>query len=106
METIERLRPAPEPRMDGFAARIRDESAPLDDPKAEQPEDVIRPVKLVEPEGRIFQARLSYDPIEADVFVEILDPTTGDVVRRLPAEKAADESGAFRDGGALVNQFA
>ncbi len=88
--------PAAEPRIDWFAKRVRDEeapqSAPQDDPDAGQIGDDLRAVKLVETEGRIFQARLSYDPIEADVFVEILDPTTGDVVRRLPAEKAAEES--------------
>lgn len=105
METIERIRPAPEPRMDWFATRVREESAPQDDPDAGQVEDDLRAVKLVETEGRIFQARLSYDPIEADVFVEILDPTTGDVVRRLPAEKAAEESTVLKNGGTLVNQF-
>lgn len=105
METIERIRPAPEPRMDWFATRVREESAAQDDPDAGQVEDDLRAVKLVETEGRIFQARLSYDPIEADVFVEILDPTTGDVVRRLPAEKAAEESTVLKNGGTLVNQF-
>jgi len=109
METIERIRPAAEPRMDLFATRVRDEEAPQsalqDDPDAGQVGDDLRAVKLVETEGRIFQARLSYDPIEADVFVEILDPTTGDVVRRLPAEKAAEESAVLKNGGTLVNQF-
>lgn len=34
-------------------------------------------------------ARLSYDFEDADVYIEILNPRTGDVIRRLPPEDAA-----------------
>lgn len=33
-------------------------------------------------------ARLSYDFEDADVYIEILNPRTGDVIRRLPPEDA------------------
>lgn len=106
METVERTRSAPEPRQNWPAALVRDDSVPRQDSGAATPENDPRAIKLVETEGRIFQARLSYDPVEADVFVEILDPTTGDVVRRLPAETAADESADLKHGGTLVNRIA
>ena len=63
-------------------------------------------VQLVEPEARIFQARLSYDAEDAEVFIEILNPTTGDVIRRLPAEKAAEDRSVFGHGGALIDRVA
>lgn len=34
------------------------------------------------------RARLTYDPQEATVYVEILNPRTGDVIQRLPPERA------------------
>lgn len=34
-------------------------------------------------------ARLTYDVEDADVYIEILNPRTGDVIRRLPPEDAA-----------------
>ena len=36
-------------------------------------------------------ARLSYDFESEDVFIEILNPRTGDVIKRLPPEDAAAE---------------
>lgn len=58
-----------------------------------------------EPIRRNFQARLSYDPVEADVFIEILDPRTGDVIRRLPAE-SEDDDPSNRHLGTLVDRIA
>lgn len=106
METIERLKPTAEPRSDWFAARLQPNASAQDEPESVQTDGDVSAVKLIETESRIFQARLSYDPEDAEVFVEILDPTTGDVIRRLPAEKATEDAFDLKQGGALVNQFA
>ncbi len=66
----------------------------------------LRAVRGIEAEGRIFQARLSYDYDHEDVVVEILDPRTGDVVRRLPADRAAQEHQGFRNSGAFLDRVA
>lgn len=63
------------------------------------------PIRAPEPIRRSFQARLNYDPVEADVFIEILDPETGEVLRRLPAEQAADDETANR-GGTIFSRLA
>ncbi len=103
MESIERVKPVPDPYPGAIAAGFRD---------VEDADRVLSPdekreqrAKLIEMESRIFQARLSYDPDEAEVFVEILDPITGDVIRRLPADKAAEDHANFRDGGALFDRL-
>lgn len=74
---------------------------PEDTDKAHVPE----PFKAPEPIRRTFPARLNYDPQTRDVFLEILDPETGDVLRRLPAEQAAEDESS-RHGGAILNQLA
>lgn len=66
---------------------------------------VPEPFKAPEPIRRKFQARLNYDPFERDVFIEILDPETGDVLRRLPAESATEDDLPHR-GGAVLNRLA
>ena len=76
---VERRFGVPNPNRDEAV----DPTAELAD-KAPLPE----PFKAPEPIRRKFQARLNYDPIERDVFIEILDPETGEVLRRFPAEKA------------------
>lgn len=48
---------------------------------------------------------MNYDPLERDVFLEILDPETGEVLRRFPAEKAAEDEIA-NHGGTIFNQLA
>lgn len=53
-----------------------------------------------------FQARLNYDRERAHVYVEILDPKTGDVLRRLPPDQAAEEYAPVKRGGALFNRIA
>lgn len=104
MENIERIRPASEPVPGASAVLARNVGEDEKNPRpAAEPENRVR---LVETEGRIFQARLSYDPENAEVFIEILDPTTGDVIRRFPAEEAAETQSAFRQGGRLVDQVA
>ena len=50
-------------------------------------------------------ARLTYDVEEADVYIEILNPRTGDVIRRLPPEDAAPLLSDIVDSGpgAVIN---
>ena len=76
------------------------DSAPEETPVAE-------PVRVEAPESS-FQARLNYDEDKAELYVEILDPATGDVVQRIPAETAADRihelTGSY--GGTVVNKIA
>jgi hypothetical protein len=54
------------------------------------------------------QARLNYDRDKGFVFVEILDPNTGDVIQRIPAESAADRihelTGGY--GGTVFDKIA
>lgn len=66
---------------------------------------VPEPFRAPEPIRRNFQARLNYDPFARDVFIEILDPETGDVLRRLPAEKAGEDE-TTTHGGAILNRLA
>lgn len=104
MENIERIGRTTEPVPGPFARPPRNARVEAQTPKPDAAFD--NRVRGVETEGRIFQARLSYDPENAEVFIEILDPTTGDVIRRFPAEEATDEQSAFPQGGALVDQVA
>ncbi|MBO6784513.1 MAG: hypothetical protein JJ899_14760 [Alphaproteobacteria bacterium] len=102
MESIERIATSREPPAPPIRRAAERDRAEETERAPEAPE--ARALKLPEPEGNIFQARLSYDPDEADVFVEILDPTTGEVLRRLPAERAADDAGGAR--GAVLDRMA
>ncbi len=45
----------------------------------------------VELPARAFQARLNYDRDAEEVVVEILNPETGDVLQRIPAEELPDD---------------
>ena len=104
MENIERIRPPAEPLPRPFPTPGGREETEV---VRTNPEDkAARRAPMVELEGRIFQARLSYDPEDAEVFIEILNPTTGDVIRRLPAEKAAEDRPVFGHGGALIDRVA
>ena len=108
MEGIERitinLEPPARPSRNTPAGISGDEARerPATSPESEP----VRAVRGIEAEGRIFQARLSYDYDHEDVVVEILDPRTGDVVRRLPADRAAKENKGFRSSGAFLDRVA
>lgn len=91
----------------------------LREPDSEQPIEKGEPVEKgertenrsqaqsVELPTRAFQARLNYDEVSEEVIVEILDPETGDVVQRLPAEELPDDIRALiSDTGPLVETFA
>ncbi len=107
METIERIKLSPAPYAGSYSGSIAaDLKDAEEDIRALSPDEIREErAKLIETESRIFQARLSYDPVDADVFVEILDPVTGDVIRRLPADKAAEDHVLLRDGGALLDRM-
>jgi uncharacterized FlaG/YvyC family protein len=68
----------------------------------------VAQVAHVEAQGSPFQARLNYDRDRASVVVEILDPETGDVIQRIPAETAAERihelTGGY--GGTVVDKIA
>lgn len=104
METIERIRPPAEaltrPPALPPSHNVVEEVGTNSDRK---PENRIRPVEY---EGRIFQARSSYDAENAEVFIEILNPTTGNVIRRLPAKKAAEDRFVFGQGISLLYRIA
>lgn len=55
-----------------------------------------------------FQTRLQYDKDKAELFVEVLDRATGDVIQRIPAETAAERVHAITgsQGGAVVDKLA
>lgn len=89
-------------------------SAPKPIPKAEaesRPEEaeektpVPEPIRAPEPIQSKVQARLNYDPFQADVFLEFLDTETGEVLRRFPAEQAAEDETA-KHGGVILNWLA
>ncbi len=56
---------------------------------------------------RAFQARLNYDNDNEEVVVEILNPQTGDILTRIPAEDLPDDiRTAISNSGPLVETFA
>ncbi len=61
----------------------------------------------VELPTRSFQARLNYDRDADEVVVEILNPQTGDVLTRIPAEELPDDIRSLVSAsGPLVETFA
>ena len=71
--------------------------------KTENPPQA-QPVEL---STRAVHARLSYDQDSKEVIIEILDPQSGDVLRRFPAEELPDDIRALlSEAGSLVKTFA
>jgi len=63
--------------------------------------------KRAELQSHNAHARLHYDEDKKEVFVEILDPQTGDVLQRFPAEELPDQIRAASSGvGSLVETIA
>ena len=61
----------------------------------------------VELPTRAFQARLNYDQDAEEVVVEILNPQTGDVITRIPAEELPEDiRSLISESGPLVETFA
>jgi len=61
----------------------------------------------VEAPTRSYTARLNYDEAEEEVIIEILDPDTGDVIQRFPAEQIPESLRASVGGaGSFVETFA
>lgn len=98
------------------AGSIRGELTPevrVQEPETEEPvEKSEKPEKRpqaerVELPPRAAHARLNYDEESEEVFVEILDPQTGDVLQRFPAEELPDDIRAsVGDAGSLVETIA
>ena len=100
MEATEQISSLVEQRPSILGAKQEDAESRPDDP-AEKPV-VPDHFRAPEPIQRKTQARLNYDPFEADIFLEILDTQTGEVLRRFPAEKASEDEATNR-GGAILN---
>ena len=78
-----------------------------DDSRDERPEQNAQPdVRQQEPKSP--RARLSYSLTENDAYVEILNPQTGDVIKRFPPEQAEDQLRNFSqgDGGIFLDKVA
>lgn len=89
MNASEHISGLPEPRA-GVIAPTRETAAARTGEPFEKPK-IPEPIRPVEPIQRKFQARLNYDPLEAEVFLEIIDPETGEMLRRFPGEKASED---------------
>ena len=87
---VERSDPAP-PRAEdrgAVAAVSRVQPSEKVQPRAED-----QPTVKAAPARRGSTARLSYDQTDKRVYVEIVDPQTGDVFQRLPPEILSDSKG-------------
>lgn len=71
----------------------------------DEPEPQAQP-RIPEPPPASFKARLNYDRERAEVYVEILDPQTGDVIQTLPPDQAAEEYAPLRESGSLLDALA
>ena len=93
------------------AVPLRGDAKPVArEPKAVQPvekgEKTAKPEKQPQPQ-RSAHARLNYDEETKEVFIEILDPQTGEVLQRFPAEELPDQLRAASSGvGSLVETTA
>ena len=65
--------------------------------KAQTPVAPAKPVAQSSP-----RARIGYSFEEKQPYIEILNPRTGDVIQRIPAEDAENELRTFTDGDAGV----
>ena len=105
---ISEIRPAtPSATPSRQAQTGTDETAESAQPPADKNPQPVKSAPVVESQSS-YQARLNYDREKATVFVEILDPTTGDVLQRMPAESAADRihelTGGY--GGSMFDKLA
>ncbi len=105
---------APSPRPTHVRERPPDASAP-DASKAADASSEVAETTAASPQGSSraasaeaaapsfgaggSHARLSYDFEDADVYIEILNPRTGDVIRRLPPEDAVPLIRDIADAG-------
>lgn len=90
-------------RTESRARAGADQSVDAPSTRAAVPPPAQRPVK-----ASVDTARLAYDQESHRVYVEILDPQTGDVLQRLPPESAAEHLQEINGGqpGALVDDIA
>lgn len=107
MNASEHISGLSEPRpgvMPAVREGTREEASARTNEVVEKPR-IPDPIRAPEPIQRKFQARLNYDLLEAEVFLEILDPETGEVLRRFPAEEAAEDE-TTKHGGVIFNRLA
>ncbi len=78
---------------DNDASSAQDEDAS----KTLAPETLVGALAQSEP-----RARIGYSFEEKEPYIEILNPRTGDVIQRFPAEDAEDELRTFTQGDAGV----
>ena len=87
------------------ALPAKDESGVRDEAtsKTKSPETQPEPAPQKGP-----TARIGYSFEEREPYIEILNPRTGDVIRRFPAEAAEDELRTFTDGdsGVFIDRVA
>lgn len=76
--------------------------------KSEEAVDRPQAKPAATPPARNVHARLNYDDESEEVIVEILDPQTGDVIQRFPAEELPDDVRAAVGGeaGSLIETIA
>ena len=89
-------------RTESRALAGADHSADAPSTRAAAPPAARLPAKAT-----VDTARLSYDRERHRVYVEILDPQTGEVLLRLPPESAVERLQQINNGqpGALVDDF-
>lgn len=92
---------APRPSVEDAVAVVPVAQREMQEETEPQPQ-----LKLSEPPPASFKARLNYDRERAEVYVEILDPQTGDVIQTLPPDQAAEEYAPLRESGSLLDALA
>lgn len=90
---------------------VRDEEPknvqPVEKREKTESADEKRQAKRADTQSHNAHARLNYDEDKKEVFIEILDPQTGDVLQRFPAEELPDQIRAASTGvGSLVETTA
>ncbi len=79
-----------------------------DDSQEQRPEQKEAARQQPEQTAKSPRARLHYSLTESDAYVEILNPQTGDVIKRFPPEQAEDQLRSFAEGdaGVFLNKVA
>ena len=73
-----------------------------DDEREQSPEQNAARPDVEQQSAKSPRARLSYSLTENDTYVEILNPQTGDVIKRFPPEQAEDQLRTFSQGDAGI----
>ncbi|MBL8705424.1 MAG: hypothetical protein JNM30_11290 [Rhodospirillales bacterium] len=95
--------PAPPPAADAPEPVVARETAPA---AAEQQAVQQRAAAQVESRAVAPRARLTFDSERAEVFVEVLNPSNGDVLFSFPAKEADQAFSSGLTQGSLVDRYA